>query len=428
MEETWYKLDNAAKIYPAIRETNWAPVFRIDAVLKEKVHPEILQKALNITYRRFPTFSVHFTKGLFWYYFEPNECEPEVRMESDYAAAPFSEEKDKGYLFRVLYYNRRISLEVFHSITDGFGATVFLKTLIFNYITSLNGEEPIKEALDLDRYNIFHYKDLPSAEETEDSFFHVAASEDKLNLKESIAFKIKGTPIKRNTLKVLHVIVSVNSLKAAANKFNATVTEFLTALFIHSVLNARLYHPGEKKPIKISVPINLRKRFASKTVRNFSSYVNVEYKPEVEADNADLEEICREVSRQIREGTEISALRSKFSGNVNAEKNILMRLAPLFLKNLVLKANFSLYGERITTSTLSNIGNLTLPVEMIKYIDRFDFVLGAPRENVFNCAVISFNDVMSISFTSTILENTVTKSFTDSLVSYGISVSVEANY
>lgn len=428
MEESWYKLDNAAKIYPAIRESDWAPVYRMNAILKEKVNKEILQLALNITYKRFPTFSVHFTKGLFWYYFEPIEALPEARMETDYPAAPFSDEKDKGYLFRVLYFNRRISLEVFHSITDGFGATVFLKTLIFNYLTLANGIEPIEDVLDLDKYNMLYYKDLPNPEESEDSFLHVAAQKDKLDLKESTAFKIKGTPIKKNTIKVLHAIVKVNSIKILAKKFDATITELLTAIFIESILKARLYDPSEKRPIKISVPINLRKRFLSKTLRNFSSYVNVEYKPDMDIENIELIEICKEVSRQIRQGTELSVLKSRFSGNVNAEKNIFMRLAPLFLKNIVLKINFGLYGERLTTSTISNIGNIVLPENMSSYIERFDFVLGEPKENAYNCAVISFNNIMSVSFTSNIVENAVTKAFIDTLVGYGVAVDIEANY
>lgn len=428
MEERWYKLDNAAKIYPAIRESEWAPVFRVDAVLKEEVQYDALQIALLRTYKRFPTFSVSITKGFFWYYFEPNESQPQVMMENSYPLSPFFGEKDKGYLFRVLYYKKRISLEVFHSISDGFGATVFLKTLLFNYFTILDGEEPIDNPMELDKYGILYYKDLPTPEETEDSFQYYALENRNLNLKENTAFKIPGTRIKGREVRITHVLVSVEELNKLSKKYNSTITEFLTALIIYSIMKSRAYNAAEKRPIKISIPVNLRKRFPSKTMRNFSSYINIEISPEQNREKVDLEKIVMAVSKQIREGIDIDLLRQKFSSNVNAERNIMMRMAPLFLKNIVLKATFSLYGERITTSTLSNIGNMALPEGMSNKIERFDFVLGAPKQNAMNSSAISFKDTLSISFTSIIFENSILKEFVDFLVDNGIEVCVETNY
>lgn len=428
MDNRWYKLDNAAKIYPAIREEDWSPVFRIDAVLKQEVNKDALQSALVITYKRFPTFSVNIMKGLFWYYFEPNEAEPKVKLEDTYPASPFSDEKDGGYLFRVLYYKKRISLEIFHSITDGFGATIFLRTLLFNYFTIVNGREPVSNHLDLERYGILFYKDLPTPEETADSFQYYALSSNEMNLKENSAFKIPGTRIRENTLKVVHVLASVQKIHSLAKEFNATITEFLTALFIYSILDAKVYTSSDKKPIKISVPINLRKRFPSKTLRNFSSYINVEFSPGENIENNNLKDICKVVSEQIRKGVEVNILRGKFSGNVQTEKNIIMRIAPLVLKNIVLKTGFSLFGERITTSTLSNVGNIDLPEGMASMVERFDFLIGAPKQNAYNCAVISFKDTISISFSSIISENIVLKKFVDFLVARGVNIKIEANY
>lgn len=38
------------------------------------------------------------------------------------------------YLFRVTYYQKRINLEVFHVLTDGNGALIFLKELTYQYL------------------------------------------------------------------------------------------------------------------------------------------------------------------------------------------------------------------------------------------------------------------------------------------------------
>lgn len=428
MEERWYKLDNAAKIYPAVRKANWAPVFRVAAVLKDEVNPKALQSALLITYRRFPTFSVHIEKGFFWYYFEPKESEPQVMAEDTYPAGPFSEGRDNGYLFRVLYYKKRISLEVFHSISDGFGATVFLKTLLFNYFSIISGKIPITELSDLEKYGILYYKDLPTPEEAEDSFQHFALKNLGYKLKEKPAFKIPGMRIKQNTTRVIHVLTSVNALHKLSKEYNSTITEFLTSLFVYSILNARIYRGMDERPIKISVPVNLRNRFPSKTMRNFSSYINTEVFPEKDIQDVDLMEICKVIRNQLREGTDREVLRCKFSTNVNAERNIMMRIAPLFLKNIVLKSTFSLYGERLATSTMSNIGSIVLPEEMACLVERFDFLNGSPKQNAMNCSAVSFKDVMNISFASIISENSIIKGFVDYLVGHGIEVNIETNY
>ena len=41
----WFKLDNASKIYPASGNTRWNAVYRVCAVMKERVDREVLQQA-----------------------------------------------------------------------------------------------------------------------------------------------------------------------------------------------------------------------------------------------------------------------------------------------------------------------------------------------------------------------------------------------
>src|SRR5690606_26561340 len=65
---TWYPLDNAAKIYPFSMRHDYMSVFRLSAYLKEDVVPEILQMALTFTIKRFPSFATTVKKGFFWHY------------------------------------------------------------------------------------------------------------------------------------------------------------------------------------------------------------------------------------------------------------------------------------------------------------------------------------------------------------------------
>ena len=73
MEEgKWYRLDTAAKIYPAIMAPEQASVFRLSCILKDTIRPDLLAAALDITLRRYPGFCVRLEKGAFWCYFEHN--------------------------------------------------------------------------------------------------------------------------------------------------------------------------------------------------------------------------------------------------------------------------------------------------------------------------------------------------------------------
>lgn len=77
-EQTWMRLDNAAKIYPASMRRDWMAMFRLSATLVEPVEPEVLRAALARTLARFPWFAVRLRRGMFWYYLEHNDAPPIV--------------------------------------------------------------------------------------------------------------------------------------------------------------------------------------------------------------------------------------------------------------------------------------------------------------------------------------------------------------
>lgn len=71
-QRQWYKLDNAAKVFPGQNTSSWSNVYRMSVTLTEKIDPELLQKALEMTMPRFPTFDVRMRNGFFWHYLEKN--------------------------------------------------------------------------------------------------------------------------------------------------------------------------------------------------------------------------------------------------------------------------------------------------------------------------------------------------------------------
>ena len=69
----WYRLDLSAIVYPTLQRKNFSSVYRLSVVLNETVEPDLLQKAVDRTLPRFPTFKVAMRKGVFWRYLEPND-------------------------------------------------------------------------------------------------------------------------------------------------------------------------------------------------------------------------------------------------------------------------------------------------------------------------------------------------------------------
>ena len=106
--KNWYKLDNAAQIFPMISNQNDTNSFRLACILKESVEPSILKEALSITLKRFPTFCVKLKKGYFWYYLEKNNATPIIREESPYFCESNNYDLQNEYPFNLSYNNKRL--------------------------------------------------------------------------------------------------------------------------------------------------------------------------------------------------------------------------------------------------------------------------------------------------------------------------------
>ena len=117
----------------------------------------------------------------------------------------------------------------------------------------------------------------------------------------------------------------------------------------------------------------------------------------------------------------------KISANVKAEKNIFMRMAPLVLKNVVLRTAFNAFGEKLFTCTLSNLGLVSIPDTMENYIDRFEFILGPPVLNLINCSVCSYRENIIITFTKAMYETDIERFFFRFLSEKGLKITIETN-
>lgn len=395
----WYKLDNAAKIYPAILSRKNPATFRVAVILNEKVIPQLLEKSVNEVINRFPTMKVRLKKGIFWNYFEDNQNEVKIYKEENTPCFFINPTKNNDYLFRVNYFNKRISLEIFHALTDGTGGMEFLKSILYRYFELLGYKINCENM-------IITNNNFPNIEEIEDSYHKVLSNEkiDKQKIKN--AQHIKGKILKNNSINVIHGIVDVKDLLKISKNLDVTLTEYLVSIFILSVYEKNKNNP--KKPITINIPVNLRNIFDSKSLRNFSFFVNVSINQDKDLT---FDKILFEVKNQLREGIQKENINSKLNTIVSANKNVLLRVTPLFIKNLMLKNSRKLLSDNIKTCTLTNLGVIKLPDDMNKFVDHFEFILySSPPVNM-NIGVCTFNNKLVISISRSIVETDVIKYF-----------------
>lgn len=135
----WYKLDTSAKIYPALESERNPALFRVSMSLKKDVVPQVLLEALKSIKERFPYYNVHLKKGLFWNYLEQNDNELKIWQDHPAPCEKIYTVLNNGYLYKVKYYKKKISLDIFHVLTDGYGAMEFLKTLVAQYLFFIGG-------------------------------------------------------------------------------------------------------------------------------------------------------------------------------------------------------------------------------------------------------------------------------------------------
>lgn len=417
----WMRLDNAAKIYPASRNQNWSNVFRLSMTLKEKVDVPVLQNALDVTVRRFPSIAVRLRRGVFWYYLQQLESAPEVREEYSYPLTRMTKAETRKCAFRVIAYDKRIAVEIFHSLTDGTGALIFLKSLVAEYLSQKHGVHIPANSGVLGRL------EEPSEAELEDSFLKYSGKY-TASRKEDTAWKVTGTPESSGFLNLTCFELPVKAVLEKAHEYKVTMTTFLCAALMSAIQNLqkeKVRSQRFRKPIKVLLPVNLRNLFESSTLRNFALYTTPEIMPKL--GEYSFEEICNVINHYMGIDVTKKQMSMKIATNVNSETLMAVRVMPLFIKNLVMKAVFKSVGEKKSCLSLSNLGAVRLPDEMIPFIDRADFILGVQESAPYNCGVISFGDTLNINFISNIRESELEYHFHCVLRDMGLPVTVRSN-
>ena len=408
----WYPLDNAAKIYPLSMKRGKMAIFRLSVYLKEPVIPEILQIALTFTIKRFPVFATTLKRGFFWYYLDSAKRHFFVEKDHAIPCQPISVSGSGSQSFRVLYHENRISLELFHVLCDGTGGMIFLKTLTAEYLRLLGNDIPYDDSVwDVDA--------IPDPSEAENAFLRVERQDSASGFMGKLATQMSGKLTRLCPCQVIHFVIDTPKLRQKSKEYGGTVTSYLLCL----MFLANKYATEEREGVvQIQVPINMRKYYDSKTVRNFSLYFSAALSLD---EISTVEEMMPNITQQMQEKGTKECMDEMMYAAVLLVKSL--QFVPVFLKKPVAEIVYGFLGDGIVSNTLSNLGVSTVPAEMEQFIDRFDFILGGGSVQRAGCSVISFGDktVFSIS------KHTADPSFEERLLKLltdaGIPVRVEGS-
>jgi hypothetical protein len=412
----WFKIDNAGKVFPSISNPERTNTFRLSASLYEKIDPILLEKAINDVLPRFESFAIQIKNGIFWQYFQENHRPFKVKPEPAILTQYFNPKKHQGYLFQVYYFEKRITLETFHALTDGSGALQFLQSILYHYLT-------LKEVhIDTEGLILATLPNKPK--ENEDAFIANFDKSAKKPDKETHAFHFKGETFDHQFSLLFTFQLSLSELKKTVKtSFDATITQYFSAVIIYAIMKENAEFYVQKKPLKLFIPINLRPYFDAVTLRNFSLYLKNVFDPKDHV--LSFDEILLKVKSQFSPQLTKASLLGRISQYVSLEKSLWIRLLPFFFKNIAFKIGYDILGAKINTASFSNLGLVKLPEDMISHVESMNFIIGG-----FNVGFssLSYQDITFFNVSSRLKDTSMIKAIVEIFHLHNIHFQVISNY
>lgn len=417
-------LENASIAFPSLVTSRDSKVFRLTAVLTSPVDRDLLQQALDQTYRHFPLYQAVIRRGFFWYFFEKSKLQPRVQEEQDSPCLPIYHYDHKHLLFKVLYYQKSIHLEVFHALSDGAGAFWFFQLLVSNYVFLAYPEAARQTRLGDADLLPRHDPKGQLADSFADYFKQGRArkrSSGRLTNAPSDfkrVLKIKGQRAEDLRMQIIQAEMPVRPLLDWAKSLGVSLSVLLTALWIEAISKT-----SQKSDfaVVISVPMNLRQYYPSSTARNFFATSHIGHQFGQGYDS--FEEICQDVARQYKEAMNKESIEVKLRTLVRIEQNVAIRPIPRPLKDLILKFfNYRMYSK--VSSAISNMGVVRFPAPVADHINHV-YIYPAAARPQFAC--ITHKEELTISFSSPFMDTTIQRNFLRRITGRQIPVTIGLN-
>jgi len=417
--EFYYPLDNSAVFTASTTGRASTYVYRISCELDAPVYLPDLEKALDMVLEIFPFFRTELRPGLFWYYLDPLKSPFRLSADSRFPAEYYRLRRWGRYLFRVRVFGARIACEFHHLLTDGTGALEFLKSLCAAYL-SLRGVECD------DWRDVKKPGSGVDPAEFEDAYANRIRKEIPEPEALPAAFHLKGRRYPGLAYRVTTGTSPVSQALNCAKGRKVSLTELLAAIHLYALQSAaERDNPSKYRPIRIQVPVNMRKLYPSRTLRNFFLFVPLTIDRRL--GHYTFDEILSRVHYSMRLNLDLKELDKQLRRNVASEQNIFSRIIPLVMKNIVLRLVGKFAADKPFSGSLSNLQQVTMPEAFARHIRRFDFLPSRNSVTGANVGVISWNGKLTVTIGSLVEERSFEREFFTTLAGLGIPVTVESN-
>lgn len=413
-------LDNAAQFFPGTSSCNDTWVFRLTCELTEIVDPWTLQYAAEDALKQYPLYRSVLHKGLFWYSLEESKKQPIVREERTSPCRTIYERSYQCLQFSITYFSERINLEVYHALSDGVGALSFFKLLISSYLMRKHPESGLDSAALKDELSSEcaiedGFKTYYSGISIREAFKEQNTAQRGRSWKKQ-GYQLGGAREPGCKIKLIVGVTDADAVVAKAHEYGVTATVLLTAVLMLAIQRTRPMSEN-RKPIVVAIPVNLRKYFPSKSARNFFQVINVGHYFHRGTDS--LLEVVQHVSEQLARELTPEGLTTRMNALCSLEHNPLLRLIPRQGKDAVLRLAGIL--RSINTTSVSNLGRITIPPELNRYIRIFDFTTSTRRMQLNVC---TYENQMVLNIASRLKSTEIQEEFFNVLSELGIKMEV----
>ena len=439
--KTRRKLDNTAVIFPSVSSPDDPHVYRVTCILHDEVDPALLQQALDAVLPHFAAFTVRMTRGFFWRHFEKDLGSPCVKKDDGALCVHFDLAQNDQPLFRVLYLDNSISVEAFHSLTDGVGAVRFLEALSYKYCQlayapllrrdhrfKLFGLEHAETSVDAYAQSTRIFKkerkvraEVARADVTKTSVVEaeavatqtavamVEAAEAQAEKTKAAAaarttraqsttenpkkasFQLKGKLLGNCTSRMQTKLIPVETLRILSKRHGVTIGVYLTAAIAYALHEE--FEVPEGETLGICVPLNLRPVFGVETATNFFSSVTVNIPHRC---FSSFESVLNETRDQFSQRIAREKVMKPIANTVRLQNNRFVQLVPLGLKDFVLRQVYRREMRKRTT-TFSNMGTFSVQEPFRPFIKGFTVIISTSSDEPMRFTACSYNGELALS-------------------------------
>ena len=404
----WYRIDNVSKVFLATIGKRDTRSFRLTCTLKEDVDPELLQQAVISAIEDRPQVQVRIRRGVFWHYMEDTDLMPVVKKEDD-RICPLLYVPSKTMLhYQVTYFGRRINLDISHVLADGTGAIEFLNIIVLDY---LRRKYP-GELADVTVHSGASEGDL-----NQDSYRQFFGSKNLSHGPErKNAYHLSGIKLPYNQLQFFEIHMPTSQILPRAKELKVSLTSYLGALWMLAIRDEM---PPRKRqlPVTISLPVNLRNYYPSKTSRNFFNSVNVTH---VFDSDISIEELAKEFDASLKSQLTEENVKKQMDAFETMEYVAPVRVVPLFIKQWVVR-HFTKKSTKKVTMTFSNMGVQKPPKSLGELIENYS---GFCSTNSIFSTMFGYGDNLTLGVSSAYTNTGVVKNLVRSLSASGVEITI----